>query len=156
MDYGCCSHLLLHSPPLGSGGIKEGGWGHFPPPQPEALPPTCLQSEEQNGINQPFLAKFWRFAPSDMHFSPLMTPTKNFWCRHWPLGLLVGCCIPHPLTHNGRSSDYYGYNGWIKGEQHPKQTLSMFCASISKLSTLFWKVIYKHSEANCLRNSKWH
>ena len=29
----------------------------------------------------------------------------------------------------------------FKGEQHPKQKLSMFCELFQKLATLFWKII---------------
>ena len=54
-----------------------GAWGNFPPSQRLCPPPTCPQSEEKNGQNQPFSAIFWIFAPS-------MPPHKKiFWCRHW-------------------------------------------------------------------------
>ena len=61
---------------LGSAGIKGGGGhGAFPSPQFEALPPHLPpQSVEKNGQNQPFWANFWIFAPSEMHFAPLMPP----------------------------------------------------------------------------------
>ena len=69
-----------------SGGIKG---GHLPPSWrlcPLLAPP---QSEDKNGQNQPLLANFWIFAPSEMHFSPSMPPPpqKNFWCRHCVSGL---------------------------------------------------------------------
>ena len=34
--------------------------------------------DEKNSKNQPFLAIFWIFAPSETHFAPSMSPTKNF------------------------------------------------------------------------------
>ena len=61
-----------------SGGIK-GGMGAFATPQSEALPPHLpLQSEEKNGQNQPFLAIFWIFAPSETYFAPSMPPPQKF------------------------------------------------------------------------------
>ena len=58
---------------------SRGGMGGSKCPQSETLPPTCPpQSEEKNGQNQPFLANFWIFAPSKLHFAPSMPPTKKF------------------------------------------------------------------------------
>ena len=49
-------------------------------PQVGGCPPTCPpQSEEKNGQNQLFSAKFWIIAPSESHFAP---SKKIFWCRH--------------------------------------------------------------------------
>ena len=63
---------------LGSGGIKGGAWGHFPPPSLRLCPPPHLPtpSVEKNGQNQLFLAIFLIFAPSEMHFAPLIPPQK--------------------------------------------------------------------------------
>ena len=59
-----------------SGGIKGEGYGAFAP-QSEALPPLAPSQKEKNGQNQPFLANFWIFAPSETHFAPSMPPTKK-------------------------------------------------------------------------------
>ena len=61
--------------PLSSGGIK-GAWG-ICLPLLEALLPYLPSPPEKNGKNQPFLAIFLIFAPSEMHFSPSMLRTKN-------------------------------------------------------------------------------
>ena len=61
----------------GMGGICSPIWRLCP------RPPTCPQSEEKNGQNQPFSAKFWVFAPQNCILPPRCPPNKNFWCRHW-------------------------------------------------------------------------
>ena len=75
------SHASKQSFNLTSGGIKGGGGtGAFAPPPPHRrlyphFPPV---RKEKNGPNWPFLAIFFYFPPSEMHFSPSMPPTKNF------------------------------------------------------------------------------
>ena len=56
-----------------SGGTKGGIRGHFLHVGGSA--PTCPPGKKCK--NEPFLAIFWIFTPSDTHFSPLMPPTKK-------------------------------------------------------------------------------
>ena len=60
---------------------RVGGMGAFSP-QLEALHPHLPPSQKkQNGQSQPFLAFFFIFVPSELHFAPSMPPPQ-YWCRH--------------------------------------------------------------------------
>ena len=55
-----------------SGSIKGWHGGIYPHQRLCPTPLLAPQSEEKNGQNQPFSAKFWIFAPSEMHFATSM------------------------------------------------------------------------------------
>ena len=60
----------------------QGGMGHLPP-QSEALPAsTCSSSQKKMTKISHFRQIFGILPPSELHFAPLMPPTKKFWCRH--------------------------------------------------------------------------
>ena len=61
---------------------QGGHGGHLPPVG--GLPPHLPPIRRKNGQNQPFLANFLIFAPSETHFAPSIPPTKKkkFWCFH--------------------------------------------------------------------------
>ena len=71
----------------------QGGHGAFAnPSQRLCLPPTCLPTiRRKNGKNQPFLAIFFIFAPSKIHFAPLDAPQKFL-----VLPLVTTCDKWHP------------------------------------------------------------
>ena len=75
---------------LGSGGIKGGGMGHFPPPSLRPCPPLSPQSEAKKWSKSAIFGKFLNFCPLRNAFFPLDAPHKTFLVPPLVLGTPLG------------------------------------------------------------------